>query len=302
MFADIKLQWNFFSNFHSVPVRIFKILIYTTYVFIFARPSMQFISRELLRLAMHGVGYDNWWSFRSTGEELFFAFLVKSKPVIAIDIGANKGAYSERLLNVTNAKVIAFEPQPHLLGFLREIKKEFPDRFFPLQKAIGDIDGPLMLRYGEENSQLASFCDDVNQIEYVGCVNESAVEVEVLTLDSFLESFDQKLFGFDLATVDLVKIDVEGFEFEVLSGAKNFVERCQPKFIQIEFNHHQLFRGHTFLSIASMLPQYNVFRLLPYGSGLARVNPRDIDSNIFNFSNFVFIRSDTAREPLMCLD
>jgi FkbM family methyltransferase len=168
----------------------------------------------------------------------------------------------------------------------------------PIQKGIGDKKCLATLKYSIVNSELASFCDEINQISWVGETNDRAVDVEIVTLDSFLQNFDLASSGFDLATVGLVKIDVEGFEVEVLRGAHLFLEQCGPELIQIEFNHHQLFRGHTLFSMASMLPHYNVFRLVPFGSGLAEVDPAAIDSNIFCFSNFVFIRSDISNQIL----
>lgn len=296
MLADIKVQWAFFSRFHTVPVCILKIILYTTYTFIFARPSMQRISRGLLHLALHGVGYDNWWSFRTTGEELFFQIVARRNPATILDIGANRGAYSARLLAETKATLIAFEPQPNLFNDLLELKRRYPDRFFPVQKGVGDTNRIGRLQYSLTNTELASFCDEINQIAYVGETNDSTVDVEIVTLDSFLENFSSAPSGFDVAAVGLVKIDVEGFEVEVLRGARHFIERCRPELIQIEFNHHQLFRGHTLLSIASMLPQYNIFKLMPFGSGLARIDPSAIDSNIFSFSNFIFIRSDISQQ------
>lgn len=298
MFEDIRLQWKFFSHFHTVPVRLLKILAYTVYTAIFARPFMQLVNQEILRLALHAAGYDNWWSLRTTGEERFFKMLAKCRLVAIIDIGANTGVYSERLLKLTNARVIAFEPQPRLFDSLLEIQRKYKGRFFPLQKGVGDVDGTFSLKYGMGNSQLASFCEDVSEIEYVGNTNDSAVDVEVVSLDSFMRSYDPTLYGFDLSSVDLVKIDVEGFEFEVLQGARNFLIECRPKFIQMEFNYHQLFRGHTFRSLAAMLSQYDVFRLLPFGNGLVRIEPSAMESNIFSFSNYVFIRQDVVQHFL----
>jgi FkbM family methyltransferase len=294
LLEDAKLQWRFFSRFHGVPMRIFKICLYAAYTFVFARPSMQHISRGLLRLALNGVGYDNWWSFRTTGEERFLRFLALHDPKLVIDIGANKGKYSERLLALTSTRVIAFEPHPDLFDDLSKLSQNFPGRFLPVQKGVGDVTRRGTLRYGKQNSELASFCEDISEIEYVNEANKCTVEVEMVTLDSFVESSDNDSFNPNLLDVDLLKIDVEGFEVEVLSGARQFLLQRAPKFVQIEFNHHQLFRGHTFRSIALMLPQYKVFRLLPYGSGLARVDPAEIDCNIFCFSNFVFVRGDVT--------
>ena len=53
--------------------------------------------------------------------------------------------------------------------------------------------------------------------------------------------------------IDFIKIDTEGYEFEVLDGAKNLLKEQQPKFIQIEFNWHQLLKGQTLYKLSSMI-------------------------------------------------
>ena len=87
---------------------------------------------------------------------------------------------------------------------------------------------------------------------------------------------------------DFIKIDVEGYEAEVFKGAERVLREIKPRFIQIEFNWHQLFRNTALHYFSEQLPDYEVFQLLPNG-WIAR-DPRSPLSNIFEFSNFVFVR------------
>ncbi len=43
----------------------------------------------------------------------------------------------------------------------------------------------------------------------------------------------------------MLKIDTEGFEYEVLLGSLKFIDGFRPRIIQIEFNLHHLFRGQS---------------------------------------------------------
>ena len=52
------------------------------------------------------------------------------------------------------------------------------------------------------------------------------VDVEVSTLDTELSDFNQ---------IDVMKIDVEGFEYEMLLGAQKVLERCRPVLV-LEFS------------------------------------------------------------------
>ena len=77
-------------------------------------------------------------------------------------------------------------------------------------------------------------------------------------------------------------------------GAKNILNKHQPKYIQIEFNWHQLIKSQTLYSFSLLLSEYNVFQMLP--NGLVKRDPIDPISNIFSYSNFVFIHQDISTE------
>jgi FkbM family methyltransferase len=257
------------------------------YRFIFARPSMQRINNAILELALHGRGYNNCCDFKSTGEAIFFQILSKYNPKLCIDVGANIGHYAERLLSITNTDVIAFEPLPKAYEKLSKLKGKFPNRLITINEGVGSESAELELYFGGEESELASFCGEVNQIEYVALENTNTIKVPVNTLDNYFSESQ-----FKDHEIDLLKIDTEGFEYEVLFGAKNTIDKLKPKFIQIEYNLHQLFRLHTLQSIAILLPNYLPYQMLPFGKGLVMRDAKSPESNIYHYSNFVFVRKD----------
>jgi hypothetical protein len=65
-----------------------------------------------------------------------------------------------------------------------------------------------------------------------------------------------------------------------------------PKFIQIEYNWHQLFKAQSLYKLSQLLPNYKVYQMLPYGSGLTMVDVKRPESNIYEYSNFIFARKD----------
>lgn len=274
------------------PQKSIKRYVRGLYVFIFGRPSMQSIDDIILNLALSAKGFANYHSCdpKDTGEEIFLKLLSKHDPRLCIDVGANKGNYSEALLNFTNCKVIAFEPQPKTFEILSKLQTRFPNRFTPVNKGVGDQDTELDLHFGDGDSTLASFSQDVNEIDYVGQVNTKTTKVEVTTLDSYFKDLN----GPESLDIDLLKIDTEGYEYEVLIGARQTIEIRKPKFIQIEYNWHQLFRGQSLFKMASLLPNYITYQLLPHGSGLSKVDVRRPEANIYHYSNFVFVRRDIA--------
>jgi FkbM family methyltransferase len=268
----------------ALPILVVK----QTYVYVFGRSSMQSLNNFVLSLAMRARGYNNFRNARRTGEYGFMKLLARYDPKLCIDIGANKGGYAEDLLSLTRSKVISFEPLPKAFEILSRLKGRFEGRFECINKGVGDKIASLELHYGAEDSPHASFSSDVRQIEYVGRSNVHVMRVDVITLDSFLESH----FPNDVPKIDLIKIDTEGFECEVLAGARKTIAESRPKFVQIEFNLHQLFREQSLFTLASLLPGYRVYQLLPYGQGMVLRDPKEPESNIYHFSNFVFVRDD----------
>jgi len=78
----------------------------------------------------------------------------------------------------------------------------------------------------------------------------------------------------------------------VLLGAKSLISQRRIKFIQLEYNWHQLFRKHTLFNLGLLLKKYDLYQLLPFGKGLVKRDIKSPETNIFHYSNFVFIRND----------
>ena len=265
---------------------IFKI-VRRIFTFLFARPSMQNWNDLILNLALHGRGYNNCCTFKATGEEIFLKILSTHHPKVCIDIGANIGLYSRWLLLNTNAKVYAFEPMPTSFQKLSELQNEFPGRLIAINEGVGNITGDFEIHFGDDDSELASFSKEIIGIDFLSRKNINSKKLPVTTLDSALN-----LLAVSFAEIDLLKIDTEGFEFEVLDGARDTILKFKPKFIHLEFNRHQLFKLHSIYLFSSMLVNYTCYQLLPYGKGLIKRDPRIGESNIYLYSNFVFVRSD----------
>lgn len=265
---------------------VFLVILKKCYLYIFGRPNMQKYNRIIYNLALHGYGYNNYSSLKISGELKFLTTFLNYKPNLCIDIGANNGSFSKFILEKSeNCKVIAFEPLPKCYEKLLILKDEYPERFMPVNMGVADKGSILELNFGDEDSEFASFSKEINKISYVGESNVNKINVEVISLDKYFSELH-------VDTIDFIKIDTEGFEYEVLKGATKTIDSFKPKFIQIEFNWHQLFRNVTLYQISLLLPNYKTFQLLPFGKGLIERDVLDPESNIFQFSNFVFIRKD----------
>ncbi|QFT67765.1 hypothetical protein FIU93_13340 [Labrenzia sp. THAF35] len=238
-------------------------------------PDLAELNDYLLNAALSARGYNN----LESGETFFVKeILAATAPRLCFDIGANVGRYSLDLLNYTSADVIAFEPLISTHGELVRNTQAYGDRIVCENVGVGNFDGEGLLHFDATNPVLASFSQEVKKVSYV--TNGQTVKARVTSLDTYC-----RVAG--ITAVDLIKIDTEGFETEVFEGAARVFSEIRPRFIQMEFNWHQMFRSRTLNDFAEMLPEYDVYQLLP--NGWTRREPRDPLTNFYQFSNFVFV-------------
>ena len=144
------------------------------------------------------------------------------EPLI-LDIGANLGAYSIPIakgIQHVGGKVIAFEPQRIVYYQLcGNVILNRLDNIEAIHKAVGDYDGEIEIpeiNY-ENNTNIGAFSFDKTYREHLNLeqyvLNKSS-HVPIITLDSLKLS----------KSPELIKIDVEGFELNVLKGAEKFLE------------------------------------------------------------------------------
>lgn len=145
----------------------------------------------------------------------------KENEIIYCDIGANIGLYSlfaaKRI--GSKGKIISFEPQPVTYKrFIENIKLNNFKNILPVSKAVGDVNGFIAIK--ESTDSAKTFVSKTN-------VDKAESQVEMVSFSNFLNNNK-------IGKVDYLKIDVEGFEFYVLQGMKEFLIKTPPKIIQIE--------------------------------------------------------------------
>jgi len=137
---------------------------------------------------------------------------------LAVDVGANKGSFLYWLRRAVGktGKVIAFEPQPKLCRYLKRICASMRWENVEIkQAAVSDSNGVSTLFVpSQQPSPAASLIEPSSTIKDL-----HSLDCETVTLDSVLE---QK------GKVDFIKIDVEGFEKSVFSGATSILAKWKP--------------------------------------------------------------------------
>jgi FkbM family methyltransferase len=160
--------------------------------------------------------------------------LVEENSVI-FDVGANFGYFglvAGGQLSSNRPDLHFFEANPKLIPFinrscsingLRELSKVN-------QVAISDKAGSLELSVFEDYIGSSRLGETTNTS--VGFEVSEKVGVKSITLDSYVR--DNKI-----KTVDLIKIDVEGFEEKVYKGMKNIIKKNPGLRILLEFTDHE---------------------------------------------------------------
>jgi FkbM family methyltransferase len=164
-----------------------------------------------------------------------FPSWLKSSLSFVIDIGANEGQWISSLMELLPiSKIWIFEPNPDAMKTCqRKIGKPAGVTYFCL--ALGDADGQAELHV-TASSDFASILPP--NVEFLGkhywpgaaCV-VSNKQVQIATLDSLVS---------ESQSVDLLKVDVQGFERAVLSGAQRVLRRTKAVLIEANLQSHYL--------------------------------------------------------------
>jgi FkbM family methyltransferase len=158
-------------------------------------------------------------------EEQLIKHVVQSGDWV-IDVGANVGALSMLFAHRVGSfgRVFSFEPNPLCAALLKKslVVNWMHERVRLHEKGVGSMPARMVLRYGRTRLGDASLVN----LEEVGSFkptldmlgDAAQIEVEVTTLDA---EFPVNL------PIRLLKVDVEGFEHQVLAGAARLLDnRC----------------------------------------------------------------------------
>lgn len=227
------------------------------YAWLLGWPALAPLHKGVFYLSARAMGLQNFASDAVSGESNAAAACLAGRlaPVV-FDVGANEGNWLAAVLRIApDARLHAFEPQPALAEKIRGRAKGVS----VTNAAVGEHPGTLTLYdyVHHPGSSHASLLPGV--IDGVHRGTPRSTEVPVITLDDYCHERS-------IETIDLLKIDVEGFELPVLRGTQRLLESGKVAAIQFEFNEMNVV-GRTFLRDFFQLlgPSYQLYRVLPHG-------------------------------------
>ncbi|HEY1425656.1 MAG TPA: FkbM family methyltransferase [Caulobacteraceae bacterium] len=147
-----------------------------------------------------------------------------ARDAVVFDVGANIGVTAVVFAaTVTEGAIWCFEPSPAVYPcLLQTLGRNGLDRCRPLPLALGAAPGRLAF-YDNPTSASASHLVAGDQT-----LGPASDNVDVSTIDRVVQERG-------LERLDLIKIDVEGFETEVLEGAERTLAALKPT-VYLEFN------------------------------------------------------------------
>ncbi len=138
---------------------------------------------------------------------------------VFVDVGANVGIYSVLMSGIKGSRSIAFEPIETTYKHLLEnvVINGITDKVFAYNIGIGSE---------KKIEKFTNSLDAINHIATEEDKNTSTIEVQIDTLDNILRNENPTV----------LKIDVEGFETEVIKGALETIKKQSLKIVIIELN------------------------------------------------------------------
>lgn len=187
----------------------------------YPRGSLRLLERESVRMTVDisdYVGHYLYFGFKDAGIERLFALCGENS--IVIDVGANIGWTCLRMAGkARQGHVIAFEPDP--VNAARCLANAALNGFPNLKietLALGETDG------------LASM-----EVRTPANLGGNRIAANGGTTPVTIRRMDHVASVGELHRIDLIKIDVEGYELKVLKGARETLARHKPRlFIEVD--------------------------------------------------------------------
>jgi FkbM family methyltransferase len=254
--------------------------------------GQSFLARSVKkRLRLMGIGSGT--AAARSGEKVL-ADLLNGLPqtdrkLCIFDVGANKGQFLSLMLdNLTRTEfsIHSFEPAKSTFSLLNQKHGNSPGVILN-HMALAAEPGELKLYYDAPGSGLASLTK--RQLDHLDIEFEQSETVTVSTVEAYREKNNIK-------TIDLLKIDVEGHELDVLSGARPAFEAGDIRMTSFEFGGCNI-DTRTFLrDFFIFFKRYEMvlYRITPSGFLYKLTEYRETLEQ-FRTSNFIAVQPQIAK-------
>ncbi len=238
---------------------------------IFKRNSHNFLFK-----ALAGFGrsinrlYENRNHNRQSNGELFvLEKLAQFNPKIIFDGGANIGSYSICINEkIKDCSIYAFEPVLNTFSKLEENLKDYPKvKSIPL--GLFSESGKKTIHIYDVDTHSSLY--DIQGIDYDV---QNTTEIELTTGDEFMRQNNIK-------EIDLLKLDLEGADYDALVGFQKAFENQSIRMVQFEYGYINI------TSKKLLIDFYQFFEKHEYIVG--KIYPKSVDFRSYQFKHEDFI-------------
>lgn len=211
------------------------------------------------------------------------SLLSNKQPKLFIDIGGNKGSYTQEILKkFPNCKVVIFEPA---LSNMKILKEKFKDNSNVIleQLAIANDNANVILYSNEAGSGLASLTK--RRLEHFAINFSHTEDIKSIKFEDY---WKEKL---DSKNIDFCKLDIEGHEMDAFIGfgkAINYIDLIQFEFGGCNIDTRIFFQDFWYFFKKK---GFDLFRISPLGI-IPITNYKESDE-YFTTSNYLVKRKIT---------
>ncbi|MCX6254690.1 MAG: FkbM family methyltransferase [Bacteroidia bacterium] len=218
----------------------------------------------------------------SNGEMTVLKKISKINPSIIIDGGANVGDYSLLVAQIIpGCKIYSFEPVESTYQKLLENRKEYYC-INPIKKGLFKENCSLEINLFEADEHSSLY--DIQGLEEKSNQKQT---IELVRGDDFVNENN-------IDSIDFLKLDIEGAEYDALIGFENCIKNGKVKAIQFEY-------GYINISTKKLLIDfYNFFEANDYVVG--KIFPKIVEFRKYNFiyedfigPNFIAVKKSETK-------
>lgn len=233
--------------------------------------------KKLNFISLYGMNFGVASGYADYSGELYIIKQLRKDLVngVIFDIGANVGDWSKFVIQEYCGiafKLYIFEPSVATFQQLRHNISESHNVFlYPI--GFGDKKETLKIFYDYESQGSASILmKDAKFSE----------EITIETIDSFCKEHD-------IVQIDFLKMDVQGYEYNILLGAKEMLESGSIKAIQFEFDEPNIENRIFFKDFWNMLhPKYDIYQSL--FNGIIKIETYHYELENFRCMNYLAVK------------
>ena len=210
-------------------------------------------------------------------------FLDLNKDLLLIDVGGHQGSYTDELLNnFPKANIIIFEASLNkykaLIDKYKDKKNVSVENF-----AVSNISGKGKLYSNSDKDSLATLYKREEKNRDRLFSHEEDIEIIQLS-----EYWSEKL---DFQKIDLIKLDIEGSEFDVIKDLENYLEKIN--LVQFEFGEANISSRIFFKDFWNIFSQNNflIYRYTHTGHLIQIYEYSEYDE-FFRYTNYLAVNKN----------